>query len=175
MNVYHARIFEGSTSDGAKTNKVLAVLKKIGVTYGVSIASCHRNMDGLPDFVESIHEKIIVFIGSMSLAAPGVIRAILTAAKRADCVVMGIPLDEAARSALEDLPPGVPVIACGLNTSDVNAGLVNAALNIGHIVAMTQSSVKQGLLDWYEENKKKKPLVSSVKLVDGLIPIEEKK
>lgn len=173
------RIIMGSQSDEEQTNKLLAVLKEINVPYCVSIASCHRNQNELKDFILWLESNIIVFIGGMSLAAPGIIRAILVAAERFAKIVFAIPLDAAARSAIEDLPAGTPVITCGLNTVSVSHSITNSALAIGHICAVLgKKASATGLGRRYAKQKKNKPIITDVKLVDGLIPIpkeEEKK
>lgn len=173
------RIIMGSMSDAERANELLAILKQLEIPYNVSIASCHRNEAELAKFVLSLKEQIIVFIGGMSLAAPGIIRSIYTANKVMTKIVFGIPLDVAARSAIEDLPAGTPVSTCGLNTAGFRHSLVNSALNIGHIVAVAGNElVSKQLSAWYGEQQKEKPLIESVELVHGLIPIpkeEEKK
>jgi len=173
------RIIMGSRSDAKRTNELLAILMRLGIPYNVSIASCHRNEAELKRFILSISEQIVVFIGGMSLAAPGIIRAIYIAAKVMKKIVFGIPLDAAACSAIEDLPAGTPVITCGLNTVSVSHSITNSALSIGHIVAVSGNEpVSNQLSAWYDEQQKKKPLIEAVELVHGLIQIpkeEEKK
>lgn len=169
------RVIMGSQSDAERTNELLTILKRLEIPYNVSVASCHRNEAELVQFVLSLKEQIIVFIGGMSLAAPGIIRSIYTANKVMTKIIFGIPLDVAARSAIEDLPAGTPVTTCGLNTAGFRHSLTNSALAIGHIFAVSgNGSVTQHLSEWYDEQQKEKPLVESVGLVYGLIPIPKK-
>lgn len=176
---WSVRVIQGSMSDSEHTNKLLKVLGEVGVSYRVSVASCHRNLGDhrgdLGPFIESIDEEIIVFIGGMSLAAPGIIRSWLVGIRRYNRIVFGIPLDEAARSAIEDLPLGCPVITCGLNTVSVSHSITNSALAIAHLVKTAVGGVSD-LDKWYVGNKLKKPLKETVELDEnGLIPIGTKK
>jgi len=166
----------GSPNDAEPANKFLKALRDLNVPYGVSNASCHRNQDEFEKFILWLEADIIVFIGGMSLAAPGFIRAILVAAKRFARLVFAIPLDAAARSAIEDLPAGTPVITCGLNTVSVSHSITNSALAVGHIYALLGSEgAITGLGRWYANQRKEKPIVTDVELVDGLIPILKEK
>jgi hypothetical protein len=109
----------------------------------------------------------------MSLAAPGIIRSWLISLNRHDRIVFGIPLDAAARSAIEDLPLGCPVITCGLNTVSVSHSIVNSALAIAHIIAATGWDSGR-VTQWYAENKSKKQLKHEIELDEkGLIPIKK--
>lgn len=178
---WRVRVIQGSMSDSEQTNKLLREFKKLGVPYQVSVASCHRNIGDDPDelgpFIEEIDEELIAFIGGMSLAAPGIIRSWLISISRHAKIVFGIPLDAAARSAIEDLPMGCPVITCGLNTVSVTHSIINSALAIAHMICVAGDIVDDvKLLKWYDDNKENKPLRRTVMLDEkGLITIEAKK
>jgi phosphoribosylcarboxyaminoimidazole (NCAIR) mutase len=167
----------GSESDNAYGNILLPIFLEMGVTYGVSYASCHRHNGILSPTVRGIEEDIIVFLGGMSLAAPGIIRSILTTSGIFDKVVFGIPTDASARSAIEDLPEGTPVQTCGLNTVSVTHSIKNSGLAIVHMIATfrKEGTIIEKLAKWYYDFVVRKPFVSEVKLVNGLIPIPEKK
>lgn len=170
------RVLQGSASDGKFTNILLGLLGLLGVSYRVSTASCHRNDDKLRGFISGIEEDIIVFIGGMSLAAPGIIRANLITAIKPRTLVFAIPLDLAARSAIEDLPVGMPIITGGLNTVDVKHSIRNSALSLAQLVAAKNNNhdITRKLIEWFENNKTNKPLVENVELdKNGLIPIKE--
>ena len=86
----------GSETDKPKANIVLKIWNKARLDYRVAIASCHRHGGGdFAAFICSISEKLIVFIGGMSLAAPGLIEVINKKADRFDAIVFGIPTDKA--------------------------------------------------------------------------------
>lgn len=173
----NTRLILGSESDIENGNKFLAIFEKLHASYSVSIASCHRNKGEFDEFILSIEEPIIVFLGGMSIAAPGIIRAILIAADKMKKVVFAVPTDIVARSAIEDLPAGTPVMTCGLNTISASHSIINSALSIGHILAtFIPDHHAAGYLGiWYDQNKKEKPLIPCVNLVGGLIPAPEKK
>lgn len=158
----------GSDTDADKANEVLKIWKAVGVNYRVAIASCHRHsVDEFAKFILSNDEKLIVFLGGMSLAAPGLIETIL---KKADkCImVFAIPTDKAAQSAIEDLPKGTAIITSGLNQVSLLHSLVNSALATAKLVGMFTNKQKifNGLKEWYEENLEKKPLIPCVVLND---------
>lgn len=171
---FTVRLILGSPNDAKHGNTFIEILKKINVPYKVSFASCHRNAGELDAFVKSIKEKIIAFEGGMSLAAPGIIRSLLTAAGIVNKIVWAVPTDEAARSAIEDLPEGTPVMTAGLNTVSLNHGIKNNALCIGHLIATMNDDhdVISGLENYYSALKAKKPLVPEVELnSSGLISL----
>jgi phosphoribosylcarboxyaminoimidazole (NCAIR) mutase len=169
------RVIVGSESDAEKANIFLRVLKVTGIGYSVSVASCHRNAGELEMFVRNIDEKLIVFIGGMSLAAPGFIMSMLIWMERVGQIVFAVPLDVAARSAIEDLPVGTPVITCGLNTVSVTHSITNSALAVAHIASLDEQFKNPDLVQWYRDNRAKKPLKEKVELDEnGLIPISKK-
>lgn len=168
------RLILGSESDVEKGNIFLATLRESGVDCQVSIASCHRNIGGeFEKFVVGIQEKIIVMLGGMELAAPGIIESLLRNAEKFDSIVFGVPTDKAARSAIENLPQGTAIITSGLNEISLKHSIINSALAVAKLVAMLgDESVKEGLKAWYRKNSK--PVVPNVKLgEDGLIIINE--
>lgn len=175
------RLILGSKNDASRGNEFLKVLKEIGVECNVSIASCHRNIEGkkreFQKLVDKISEDIIVMMGGMELAAPGIIESILRNARRFNRIVFGIPLDKAARSAIENLPKGTAIITSGLNEISVSHGIINSALSVAKLAWLLSDDhgfFPDGLNHWYSEMAKENPLVSEVELVDGLIPEKKK-
>lgn len=169
----------GSESDGPQANKVLAVLKKCGVDYRVSYASCHRNIGGdFEQFVKGINERVILAIGGMTFAAPGIMSSLLRNGNKLGHVVIAAPLDEAARSAIEDLPKGTVVLTCGLNQVSVSHSLENAALaavQLNAIFRVLQSQPHAMMNFTAYLAATAKPLIAQVELNEnGLIPVEEK-
>jgi phosphoribosylcarboxyaminoimidazole (NCAIR) mutase len=165
------RVNLGSKSDAPLANEFLAILRNIGVRYGVSVGSCHWSAgDDFRNFIESIEEDILVGIGGMSFAATGIIAALDRNAERTGRIIVAVPLDKAAQSAIEDLPPGTPVLTCGYNRVNVKASITNAALAVANIVARTDKEVRLKLEAWYRNQRKKKGIIPEVKLVSGLIP-----
>ena len=164
----------GSKTDWENANFILKVWREIGITYTVGIASCHRHGGGdFEEFIKGIEEKLIVFIGGMSLAAPGLIETVNKKASRWNCFIFGVPTDKAARSAIEDLPKGTAIITCGLNTVSLKHGLINSALVTAKLAATLNENLAAlaKITTWYYQNLKDNPLVSAIKLDEnGLIP-----
>jgi len=174
------RLLLGSNSDIINGNILLSVFLELGIECKVSIISCHRHKGEFDDFIrdmDEMDEGIIIFLGGMNLAAPGVIRSIFTAASVMGKTVFAIPTDIAARSAIEDLPEGVSVITSGLNTINVKHGIKNSALAIAHMIVTfnRDSPIRKKLLEWYDKLKIEKPFIPKIELKNGLIPIPEKK
>lgn len=170
------QVILGSKSDRKMANIFLAVLKELEIPYVVSIASCHwsagEEYTGFTHNVSSM--KIFALIGGMSFAAPGMFSATLR--NLGYCrIIFGIPLDKSARSAIEELPAGTPVLTCGLNQTDVKASIINAALAIAGILSEDDLALKNRLGEWYLRKRKEKGIIYDVELQDGLIPDPEKK
>lgn len=169
------RLILGSESDAEKGNIFLKVLEEVGVECRVSIASCHRNIGGeFEQTIFGISEEIIVMLGGMELAAPGIIESLLRNAENFDSIVFGIPTDRAARSAIENLPKGTAIITSGLNEISVTHSIINSALAVAKLVGMLgkKGAVEDGLRAWYKKNSK--PVVLDVKLDENsLIIINE--
>lgn len=172
-----ALVVLGSETDAEKANIMLAVMKKLGLTYRVDILSCHRNIDEFGAFVDSINAKVVVYVGGMAFAAPGILEACLVKTDRLGFVPFAVPLDVAARSAIEDLPMGSAVITCGLNTISLRHSLTNSALAVARLVSTYGNDVvRECLRQWYTDQAKEKRWQPNIELtVDGLIPVKEKK
>lgn len=172
----HVMVIEGSRTDDKLTNILLEVLEACNVTYGTDSASAHWNIDEYNEYLLSIEEDIIVFIGGMSLVAPGFISALYRNKLMFEKNVIGIPTDKAARSACEDLPVGTPLLTPGLNTTSVKHSIINGALATAKLVLLVtkSSDVRQGLTDWFGEMRKEKSIEHIALNDKGLIPTKEK-
>jgi len=177
MELNPVRVNLGSISDAPLANIFLALLWKLGVRYGVSVGSCHWDAgEVFQDHIQDFSEEILVGIGGMSFAAAGFMSALDRNSRRTGRIVLAVPLDKAAQSAIEDLPPGTPVLTCGLNQSDVKASITNAALAVANIVARNDHEVRRKLQQWYAEMRAKKQAIPELPLDEkGLIVIPEKK
>ncbi|MDD5032191.1 MAG: hypothetical protein PHR36_04075 [Patescibacteria group bacterium] len=171
-------VIEGSESDDAKTNEFLKILRACNVKYRALTASAHVHAgQDFVDFVANLPERIIVFIGGMSLVAPGIISAMRRNMGRYDTMVFGVPTDLDARSAIEVLPLGTFALTAGLNTISLTHGIKNNALAVAQFVFMItgDTAIGEGLATWYAEMKKEKPIKEITLNTDGLIPEKEKK
>ncbi len=179
------RLILGSVDTDAKNaNILLAIWSRLGIRVHVSGASCHWHTgddeNGFVKFIKEIPENLIVFIGGLSLAAPGIIETINKVNDHCEKIVFAIPTDKAARSAIEDLPRGTTILTSGLNSVSLGHSLDNNAIAVAKIailmmpmrrrlkVAFTMSCMFSGM-------RNRKPIVKNVKLIRGLIPIIEKK
>ncbi len=170
------RVILGSKSDAGKANIALAILHQLGVRYNVNVASCHWNAGlDLHEYSVGIIEKIVMFIGGLELAAPGLLEATVRNTGRMDLLVFGVPLDKAARSALENLPPGTFVYTNGFNEIDVTHSLKNSALAVAKLAGVLgRSEILENLKKWYEESKKGKGIERNIELNNnGMILIPE--
>ena len=172
MKCYHIRFSMGSKSDWKMANVFMEIMKKVGIRSHVSVASCHWGAgEEFTQFTLGIKEKIIVTMGGLSFAKSGVMESIIRNAERFEKLVVGIPLDEAAMSAIQDLPPGVPVLTCGFNKKDVTISITNAALMVARLVGRTDLEVRQKIAQYYVAKRKEKGIVEDIKLdEDGFIP-----
>ncbi len=170
--ILSVRIILGSMSDWEKANIVLGVLKKIGVPYNVDVASCHWNTgDGLEEFIREIKEELIVYIGGMQFAAPGIAETINKVSGQSYKIILAIPLDKVAKHACEDFPAGTAVFTAGFNSLDLKAGLINNALGIAKLYAWRYPDFRSPVQEYFDRLKTEKQLVADVELDEkGLIP-----
>lgn len=171
----------GSKTDKVNGNIFLEVLKTIGVGCNVSIASCHRHIGGdkreFETFIAAIRENIIVMLGGLSLAAPGIIESLNRNARDFNKIVFAVPTDNAALSAIQDLPKGTAIITCGLNQVSSKHSIINSALSVAKLSYIAgchkEKEIARGLSRWYDDAANDNPLVPEVTLVDGLIPVKK--
>jgi phosphoribosylcarboxyaminoimidazole (NCAIR) mutase len=173
-NNFDVRLILGSKTDKDNANTVLKIWKQLEVTYGYSIASCHwHSGTAYNEFIHRIHERIIVFIGGMSLAAPAIIHATLKNSDIWDKLVWAIPTDEKALSAIQDLPMGTWILTTGLNTVSLSHSLKNNALAVAHLVGNMltgREEILENLGKWHSDTRAgAKKLIASGSLVERLI------
>lgn len=155
----------GSASDSDNAKKVTKIWDDININYRCNIASCHKHGGGdFAKFILNIQEKLIVFMGGMSLAAPGLIEVLNKKAKKYDTIVFGIPTDKAAMSAIQDLPKGTAIITSGLNQVSLTHSLINSALATSRLAGMisndldTKKRIATGQRKWYQKNWDENPM-----------------
>ena len=114
-----------SKSDESSYKKIIKILDKKKVNYDFKIASAHKTPDEV-DVILKNDYKVIISGAGLAAALPGVI------ASRTVRPVIGVPclgnyqgLD--ALLSIMQLPPGIPVLAVGVDKADIAA---NAAVNI---------------------------------------------
>lgn len=109
----------GSKTDEGIYNEIAGVLKKEKVDFDLRISSAHKTPD---DVGEALQKDYAVFIAGAGLAAhlPGV------AAAKVIRPVIGVPCEGNyqgldALLSISQMPPGIPVLAVGVNKGDVAA------------------------------------------------------
>ena len=139
-----AAIIMGSTSDLAKVEPAVGILKDYGVQVDVRCLSAHRAHAGLSAFIEETNNngtEVIIAAAGMAAALPGVV------ASQTVLPVIGVPLSGATLDGMDALlsivqmPPGIPVATVAIN------GSKNAAYLALQIMAINHSGIKERLLE----------------------------
>lgn len=137
-----AAIIMGSTSDIAKVEPAVAILKKYKVDVQVRCLSAHRAHTGLIQFMEEINEngaEVVIAAAGMAAALPGVV------ASQTVLPVIGVPLSGATLDGMDALmsivqmPSGIPVATVAIN------GSKNAAYLALQIMAIKHEEIKKQL------------------------------
>ena len=139
-----AAIIMGSTSDLAKVEPAVSILKDYGVEVNVRCLSAHRAHAGLSAFIEECNQngtEVIITAAGMAAALPGVV------ASQTVLPVIGVPLSGAVLDGMDALmsivqmPSGIPVATVAIN------GSKNAAYLALQIMANQHESIKKRLLE----------------------------
>ncbi len=113
-----AAIIMGSTSDLAKVEPAVEVLKSYNVEVKVRCLSAHRAHAALADFMNEINEdgtEVVIAAAGMAAALPGVV------ASQTVLPVIGVPLSGSnlegmdALLSIVQMPPGIPVATVAIN------------------------------------------------------------
>ena len=140
-------IVMGSTSDWSTMIKAEEVLKRLGVSYEVKVVSAHRTPDLLFSYSEEAAANgIQVIIAGAGGAAhlPGMIAA------KTHLPVLGVPVKSKALNGIDSLlsiaqmPAGIAVGTLAIG----EAGAANAGLIAAQIIALTNSDVREKLIDF---------------------------
>src|SRR3989338_7183640 len=114
-----ALIIFGSKSDEKVYNQIVSKLKKLNVNFDLRVSSAHKTPD---DVDETLKNDYAVIIAGAGLAAhlPGV------AAARVLRPIIGVPCEGNyqgldALLSIAQMPPGIPVLAVGVNKGDAAA------------------------------------------------------
>jgi 5-(carboxyamino)imidazole ribonucleotide mutase len=123
------------------------ILENLGALFEVKIISAHRTPARLAKFAETAHEEgFAVIIAGAGGAAhlPGMLAA------HTHLPVLGVPVESAALKGMDSLlsivqmPGGIPVGTLAIGA----AGAKNAALLAIQILALSDSSLRQKIIDW---------------------------
>jgi phosphoribosylamine---glycine ligase len=150
-------ILMGSPNDAPVMQGAVDVLKELGITVEMTVASAHRSPDRVQRLIKEAGERGVgVFIVGAGAAAhlAGVVAAHVTRP------VIGVPIDSSALNGLDALlstvqmPPGVPVATVSIGKAGAtNAGVLAAQiLGLGdQALAGRLSQYKQRLAEKVEE------------------------
>ncbi len=143
-----ASIIMGSTSDLAKVEPAIELLKSFDVQVSVRCLSAHRAAAQLSAYIREINEdgtEVVITAAGMAAALPGVV------ASQTVLPVIGVPLSgsvldgQDALYSIVQMPPGIPVATVAIN------GSKNAAWLALQIMANTNAELKAKL--WAERDK----------------------
>ena len=149
-------IILGSKSDMPVAEKAITILKKFNIEYDIAVASAHRTPARVEELVTGSKSDVFIAIAGLSAALPGSVAALTVKP------VIGVPVSGAlnldAILSIVQLPPGIPVAAVGLDRGD------NAAILAAEILAVTDATVREALLN-YRQEQAAKVIADSEKVV----------
>lgn len=155
-------IIMGSLSDWETMSNCAKTLDSFGVKYDRDVASAHRTPEKaclLASTAESRGVKVIIAAAGGAAHLAGVL------ASQTHLPILGVPMKGWALDGLDSLlstvqmPRGVPVMTFAIG----KAGAVNAAIAAVQIMSLSDSSLRQKLIDF---RKKQTQEVLSVKFDD---------
>ena len=149
-------IILGSKSDMPVAEKAITILRKFNIEFDIAVASAHRTPARVEELVKNSQSDVFIAIAGLSAALPGSVAALTVKP------VIGVPVSGALNLdsilSIVQLPPGIPVAAVGLDRGD------NAAILAAEILAVSDASVREALLD-YRQEQAAKVIADSEKVV----------
>ena len=140
-------IIMGSKNDLPVGQKALDVLKELGISCDIKVASAHRTPKLVAELVEKSDAKVFIAIAGLAAALPGAIAA------HTIRPVIGVPVSGKVNLdsvlSIVQMPPGIPVAAVGLDRGE-NAGLLAA-----QILAVSDSGIEKKLLEHRKDQEAK--------------------
>jgi phosphoribosylaminoimidazole carboxylase PurE protein len=144
MTPLQVMILMGSRSDAPAMQGAVDVLKELGISCEMTIASAHRSPERVQRLIREAGSRgVSVFIVGAGAAAhlAGVVAAHVTKP------VIGVPINSSALSGLDALlstvqmPPGVPVATVSIGKS----GATNAGVLAAQILALGDKAIAERL------------------------------
>lgn len=149
-------IILGSKSDMPVAEKAITILRKFNIEFDIAVASAHRTPARVEELVKNSQSDVFIAIAGLSAALPGSVAALTVKP------VIGVPVSGALNLdsilSIVQLPPGIPVAAVGLDRGD------NAAILAAEILAVSDASVREALLN-YRQEQAAKVIADSEKVV----------
>ena len=142
-------IMMGSDTDLPIIEKGLKILDEFGAEYEVRILSAHRTPEAVTEFVTNLEKNgfgAVIAAAGKAAHLPGVVAA------QTLLPVIGLPIDGGmdgmdALLSIVQMPKGIPVATVGVNNAQ------NAALLAIHVLAVSDTDLKQKLGAYREEQK----------------------
>lgn len=140
-------IIMGSESDWDVMSNTSNTLKNLDINHESRVISAHRTPDLLDEYIAQCEEngvQVIIAGAGLSAALPGVIAA------KTIIPVVGVPLIAGSLDGMDALmsivqmPPGIPVGTVAIG----KPGAINGALYAAAIMAITDSSIKNKLIEY---------------------------
>lgn len=140
-------IIMGSQSDWEVMSNTSKTLKNLDISHESRVISAHRTPDLLDEYItqcEAGDVQVIIAGAGLSAALPGVIAA------KTIIPVVGVPLIAGSLDGMDALmsivqmPPGIPVGTVAIG----KPGAINGALYAAAIMAVTDSSIKNKLIEY---------------------------
>ena len=149
-------IILGSKSDLPVAEKAITILRKFNIEFDIAVASAHRTPARVEELVKNSQSDVFIAIAGLSAALPGSVAALTVKP------VIGVPVSGVLNLdsilSIVQLPPGIPVAAVGLDRGD------NAAILAAEILAVSDASVREALLN-YRQEQAAKVIADSEKVV----------
>ncbi|MGD9007383.1 MAG: 5-(carboxyamino)imidazole ribonucleotide mutase [Desulfobacteraceae bacterium] len=143
-------IVMGSDSDLPVMEGAVAMMKKFGIPFEMTVASAHRSPERAARFAATAGQRgIKVIIAGAGHAA----HLAGSLAAQTSLPVIGVPIDSSCLQGLDALlstvqmPPGIPVATVSIGKS----GAKNAGILAAQILALEDSKVAQLLEDYKQE------------------------
>ncbi|MBU4258063.1 MAG: phosphoribosylamine--glycine ligase [Desulfobacteraceae bacterium] len=142
-------IVMGSDSDYKVMEGTIAVLKKFGIPFEMTVASAHRSPKKVHEFASSARKrglKVIIAGAGHAAHLAGAIAA------NTSLPVIGVPIDSSALQGLDSLlstvqmPPGIPVATMAIG----KPGARNAGILAAQILAISDADLGK-MLDNYKK------------------------
>ena len=139
-----AAIIMGSTSDLAKVEPAIEILKGWGIDVQVRCLSAHRAHKELSEFMDEVNTngtEVVITAAGMAAALPGVV------ASQTVLPVIGVPLSGSVLDGMDALysivqmPSGIPVATVAIN------GAKNASWLALQIMAVKHEEIRPRLQD----------------------------
>jgi len=122
-------VIMGSRSDMPVAEQAVEALDSLGIPHTMSVASAHRDPEGVRRIVAGSDADVFIAIAGLSAALPGAV------ASHTLRPVIGVPVSGKVNIdsilSVVQMPPGVPVAAVGLDNGRNAAYLAARVLAIG--------------------------------------------